>query len=381
MDEPNETFTVRLSNVSGGGATIGDATGTGTITDDDLPVVTVAGGGDVTEGAAAVFTLTRSNTYTTGTLGVTFTVTDIDGVVSGEAPIQATFPANEPKVTVEVWTDDDEVDEPDAVLTLELDDGDAYDLGAASTATVTVQDNEGTPALSVADASVSEGLDLVFELSLGGASSQRVTVQYEITPDTAQAADYTGTTRDRVIFEPGETSKEVTLDLVDDDLEEPEETVTLTLSDPQPPGAATLGRARATGTIEDDDMRPERPVTLTMNPLAKLVRYGVGDWVELVLPAATGGTGPYNYTLSPLPSGLSFEADTRVLSGTPDTPGLTESTYEVRDSAGSPVTGTLYIRIKQSMSMTLNPLAKQSYRVGERVKLVLPGATGGTGAL
>ena len=52
---------------------------------------------------------------------------------------------------------------------------------------------------------------------------------------------------------------------------------------------------------------------MTLSTPAKL-GYEVGDTVDLTLPAATGGTGPYAYTLAPLPAGLSFDESTRTLS-------------------------------------------------------------------
>ncbi len=250
-DEPDETVTLTLSNLTGQ-ASLGNATATGTIADNDLPLVTAASGGDVTEGADAEFTLTRASEDTGAALTVTFSVTGGDAALSGDAPTSATIPANATTVTVSLATEDDETDEPDATLTLTLADGAAYDLGTPSAATLTVADNDGTPALTVADASASEDADLVFELTLNPASSQEVTVDYEITADTAQAADYTGTTSGTVTFAPGETSKDVALDLVDDATDEPDETVTLTLSGLT--GQASLGNATATGTIADNDL-------------------------------------------------------------------------------------------------------------------------------
>ena len=249
-DEPDETVTFTLSNHTGT-ASIEDATATGTITDNDLPSVTVASGGNVTEGADAEFTLTRASQDTGAALEVTFSVTGGDAALSGDAPTAATIPANATTVTVSLATEDDNTDEPNATLTLTLDDGAAYDLGSDRAATLTVQDNDGAPAISVADAAASEDADLVFELTLNPAGSQEVTVDYAITADTAQAADYTGTTSGSVTFAPGETSKDVTLDLVDDTADEPEETVTLALSNLT--GTASIGNAAATGAITDND--------------------------------------------------------------------------------------------------------------------------------
>ena len=65
--------------------------------------------------------------------------------------------------------------------------------------------------------------------------------------------------------------------------------------------------------------------------------YGAGTAIApLTLPVATGGTAPVTYTLTgpsagPLPAGLTFNATTRVLSGTPTVVGATELTYTATD--------------------------------------------------
>ncbi len=250
-DEPEETVTLTLSGPTGT-ASIADGTATGTITDNDLPSVTVTAGGNVTEGADAQFTLTRASQDTGAALPVTFSITGGAAMLSDAAPTSATIPANATTVTVTLATTDDNTDEPNATLTLTLTDGPAYDLGSDDTATLTVQDNDGTPALTANDASASEDADLVFEITLNPASSGTVTVNYAITPNTAQAADYTGTTSGKVTFAPGDTTKDVTLNLVDDTADEPEETVTLTLSGPT--GTASIADGTATGAITDNDL-------------------------------------------------------------------------------------------------------------------------------
>ena len=53
----------------------------------------------------------------------------------------------------------------------------------------------------------------------------------------------------------------------------------------------------------------------------------------LILPEATGGTPPYTYTCTGRPGGVSFNATTRALSGTPSAAGNFTLTYGVEDSS------------------------------------------------
>ena len=62
----------------------------------------------------------------------------------------------------------------------------------------------------------------------------------------------------------------------------------------------------------------------------------VGQRVEAVLPEATGGTSPHTYSLSPaLPAGLTFDAATRTIAGTPMAAGESVYTYTVTDANGA----------------------------------------------
>ena len=77
-------------------------------------------------------------------------------------------------------------------------------------------------------------------------------------------------------------------------------------------------------------------VNLAVSTLSD-VNYESGQAITpLTLPEATGGTGTdpqLTYTLIPLPTGLTFTATTRVLSGTPTTAGITTAVYGVTDTA------------------------------------------------
>ena len=113
------------------------------------------------------------------------------------------------------------------------------------------------PALSVAGASLAEGnagtQSMSFTVTLGKATPLRVSVAYATADGTATAgSDYT-TTSGTLVFAPAETSKTIAVPIVGDTSGEPDETFTLTLSNPV---NARLGTAQATGTITSDDPAP-----------------------------------------------------------------------------------------------------------------------------
>ena len=78
-------------------------------------------------------------------------------------------------------------------------------------------------------------------------------------------------------------------------------------------------------------------VPTASHDLAEIREFVVGQRVEgIVLPAASGGTAPLTYTLSPaLPAGLTFDAATRTIAGTPSAEGETVYTYTVTDANGA----------------------------------------------
>ena len=117
--------------------------------------------------------------------------------------------------------------------------------------------------------------------------------------------------------------------------------------------------------------------------LSDAYSYEVGEAIEPVtLPAVTGGTGSLTYSLSPeLPAGLTFDAETRTISGTPTAiAAATVYTYTVTDEAGASASQPLFsIEVQPS---TIGPPSDQTYEVGWAIEsLVLPLVTGGTGSL
>ena len=118
---------------------------------------------------------------------------------------------------------------------------------AALSATV-----QGPAALSVADAEATEGADAAveFEVTLSRAASGAVTVDYATRDGTAKAGEDYERTRGTLIFAAGELEKTVSVPILDDPVDEGEETFTLKLMNPQ---GAAIGDGEATGTIENSD--------------------------------------------------------------------------------------------------------------------------------
>ena len=110
------------------------------------------------------------------------------------------------------------------------------------------------PSLTVNDATVTEGdsgtKNAVFTVALSASSTEPVTVDYATTDGSARVPDDYVAASGTLTFLPGELSKQVTVAVVGETLDEPHETYTLDLSNPL---GATILDGRGAGTILDND--------------------------------------------------------------------------------------------------------------------------------
>jgi hypothetical protein len=256
--EANETLTLTLSAPSN--ATLGTATATGIIVNDDpVPTVLVSPAG-VAEGdsgtAALTFTVALSGP---SELPIAVNYATADGSATAGSDYTAasgtlTFAPGETAKTVTVSVIGDRTYEPDETLTLTLTDAGGSTLASA---VGTIRNDDAIPSISVGAASTAEGDSgtsaLSFTVSLSNATYQTVTVAYATSDGSAVAgSDFTAASG-TLTFAPGETSKTVSVSVTGDTTYEPNETLTLTLANP---GNATLATASAMGTILNDDQAP-----------------------------------------------------------------------------------------------------------------------------
>ena len=260
--------TVALTLATAPTYTIGTTTAvTGTITNDDssaLPVISVAAtDANAAETAIGItanpgqFTLTRlgGNINQAVTVNYTLTGTATNGTDYTSLPTSVTFAAGSSTAIVTVTPTNDTIFEVTETAILTLATGTGYTVGTTNNAaTVNIADNDPQPTINLsANQTIVEGntnpQNVSYTVTLSNASSQTITVQYATANGTAIAgSDYTSTSG-TLTFNPGVTSQVINIPILNDSLNEADETFTLNLTTAT---NATLGTAKtATTTITD----------------------------------------------------------------------------------------------------------------------------------
>ena len=284
LNEPNETIAVKLSSPVN--ATISTATGTGTITDDDSqPVASMSaatasvgesdGTKDLTVSLSAASGRAVTVPYTVSSeSGDTATAgTDYTSVSTGSLSIAA----GDAGGTITVAVASDTLDEDDETFTVTLGTPTNAALGTTTRTVVTITDDDSEPSLSISSPSVTEGdsgsAALTFKVTLSAASGRQVTVNYADagTGTATSGTDYTAITAGGLTFDAGDTSKDIDVSVTGDALNEPNETVVVTLSSAT---NATISGATGTGTITDDD---GSSLTQTASPGLSVDDINVGE--------------------------------------------------------------------------------------------------------
>ena len=246
--------------------------GVGTILDDDDIEVSVGDeSGD--EGETVSFTVSLAGGVTDAEIVANYALSDGTALsgsdyepASGSPTGSLRFAPGVTSATVQVELLDDDVDEAPENFVLALTGvtgGSARIDPDAGRAMGTINDTDVPPTVSIAEEPVAEeGGTLAFPVSLEKPSGQIVTVSYATADDTATAGDDYEADGDALSFQPGETSLTVEVAVIDDSVDEPDETLTLNLTEAM---NASLDVATATGTILDNDASSSA-IELTAEP-------------------------------------------------------------------------------------------------------------------
>ncbi|MBD2322527.1 MULTISPECIES: Calx-beta domain-containing protein, partial [unclassified Desertifilum] len=223
--ESDETINITL--IAGTGYTLGTTTTTTvTLADDDSTITFSSANYTIDEAGVPVAEIILNRTGAT-TFPASVEVQFTDGTATGgqdydNTPQTITFAANQTTATLTVPITDDDIFEGDETFTLSLaNPSNNAVIGAQSTATVTIIDNDGQPQLSISNVTVNEGdgtASLI--VSLTNPSSETITVNYSTVEDTATSADYTPITNNTLTFTPGQTQQTIQVAITDDNLSE-----------------------------------------------------------------------------------------------------------------------------------------------------------------
>ncbi|HYW73009.1 MAG TPA: Calx-beta domain-containing protein, partial [Pyrinomonadaceae bacterium] len=261
VPEATETFFVNLTNASNAG--IAKAQGTGTINDNDVPTSSQLSINDITttEGdsgtTSAVFTVTLSPA-SNQTVSVDYFTSDNTATAGADYQFvsgTATFNPGTTTRTVTVPIKGDTIAESTETFFVNLTNANNASIAKAQgTGTITDNDSPTQSQLSIDDITTTEGdsgtTNAVFTVTLTPSSNQTVSVDY-FTPDVTATAgtDYqfvSGT----LTFNPGTTTRSVTIPIKGDTVLEPTETFFVNLSNANNAG---ISKAQGAGTINDND--------------------------------------------------------------------------------------------------------------------------------
>ncbi len=280
VGEANGAVTATVGTGTGYHVHATDSSAGVTVNDDDLPVVSISGGGAVTEGGDATFTVT-ADPAPASALTVSLTVTQTGSFVApGDLGAKTvTVPASG-TATYTVATVDDGWDDANGAVTATVGTGTGYHVQATdSSASVPVNDND-VPVVSISGGdAVTEGGDATFTVTATPAPASPLTVTLTVT----QTGDFvaSGDLGAKTVTIPTWGRATYTVATVDDNVIEASGAVTATVGTGT--GYHVHATASLTGVAMNDNDQP-------------VVRVSAGDAVT------EGDDATFTVTVSPAPA-------------------------------------------------------------------------------
>ena len=276
--------------ISSNAAYIRDAaerTATVTITDDDVPVVSVTAlDADANEAGRdpGLVLITRTGS-TAAPLTVYYGLSGraLHGTDYYALPGQITIPVGATSAAVMITPYDDELGEtdPESVTFNLTTYNNAYQLGAAFSATVNIADNDDKPIVAVrAGTSPAEpGTAGTFIIRAIGSATGNITVNYTLSGTATAGSDYTAPSGSVTLSANGSVETTVNIPILNDIVLEPTETIILSIT----PGATykVLNDGSATLRLKDEDSGD---------------RVMVSSWNDGMAEATTPDTGKFYFS-------------------------------------------------------------------------------------
>ncbi len=357
VTEGNETALITLRNARFAG--IGTATHTLTISDANNPVarvrMLVSSSTRAEQDGTEPLLMAVLDRALTGPATVQFTVggTATAGSDFTLAPGTITFAAGETVKLLPLTILQDATIEPLETIVVTLTNPTNSELGAPLTHTVTLRDSVVSAVTISANAAevVEDAGSVQFTVTRAGAGNAfPLTVSYTVSGTASIGTDYAAPTG-TVVIPTGADSAPLSIALVDDTVEEPDETIIVTIS---PDAAYGLGAVtQATTTVLDDDAPPVVTITSPVNP-----EIALPSSVGLMLTAEATRDTPQGLVNLPIvwsqvsgPGTVTFEVATNT--STAAKFSTTTGSYVLRASATSgPTTATDDVKVNFAPTLT-----------------------------
>ncbi|MEO7298211.1 MAG: Calx-beta domain-containing protein [Verrucomicrobiota bacterium] len=263
-----------------------------------LPIVAVTASDPTAAepSSTGAFTVSRAGN-TSSNLMVFYTISGIasNGVDYVNLPGSVTLLAGAFSTNLTVTPIDDLLVEGDETVVLTLATNAAYTVGAPSSATVTIADDDGpsTITITATDLNAAEPSDpSTFRITRSGSISSNLTVFYSISGTASKGVDY-ASLPGSVTIPAGSVNAMVTVNPIDDSLVEGNETTVLTLA--ANAAYVTGSPGSATVTIADNDGPPT--IAITDSDMNVVEAGGIGVFT-ISRPSVSSSNLTVFYTLS-----------------------------------------------------------------------------------
>ncbi len=343
------------------------------IIDNDLAGVTLiesGGATNVTEfGATDTYTLVLNNAPSANVVISVSPDTQSDVGAGAGAPVNLTFTLGDWSVaqTITVTAVDDAVAEGahTSTITHNATSADAnYNAIAIPDATANITDNDTAQVgFSLATAGGAESVATIpVNVTLSIPSTQVITVDYSVNAATTASSgvDYTlagGT----LIFNAGETNKNITLTVTDDTLDELDETVIINLTNPT---NAVLGATtQHTYTINDNDAPPSVTFAVATSAASESAATALLT-VNLSTPSALPITVDYSLDASSTAAGggVDYTLANGTLTFNPGETGQ-DITATIVDDTDIEIDETLVVNITNPVNATLGAITQHVFTI------------------
>ena len=235
------------------------------------------------------------------TNGVDYTITSSPVVI----------PPGDTTVDIVIHVTADQVDEDDELVVITMGNPTNAIKGSPSVHRATILDDDDAPEVYFAttDQIHSEEVDTIAVLHLSSASSRDVTVHYSVSGSALGAGTDYSMTASPIVIPSGDTTYSIVVDVIDDTLDEDDETITIALD--MAVNASVGMPDTHTITIIDNDDPPlvsftwaSQIGTETTGTMAVEVQLSALSSKEITVPFSIGGTATqgvdYTITASPI---------------------------------------------------------------------------------